>query len=95
TGLPEACADVVTCVQAFHWMDPEIVLPEVARILRPGGVFAAVDYDATAVRFVPPKPRRGGWRAPDERRATTQESMGGVSPPPVVCQDKHHPYSSD
>jgi SAM-dependent methyltransferase len=48
TGLPAACADVVTCVQAFHWMDPTVTLPEIVRLLRPGGVFAAVDYDGPA-----------------------------------------------
>lgn len=45
TGLPAAVADVVTCSQSFHWMEPEPTLAEVARILRPGGVFAAYDYD--------------------------------------------------
>jgi SAM-dependent methyltransferase len=45
TGLPAATADVVLAVQAFHWMAPEATLAEVARLLRPGGVFAAVDCD--------------------------------------------------
>jgi ubiquinone/menaquinone biosynthesis C-methylase UbiE len=45
TGLPAGEADVVTCAQSFHWMDPELVLAEAARLLRPGGVFAAYDYD--------------------------------------------------
>ena len=45
TGLPAGCADVVVAVQALHWMDPEPTLAEVARILRPGGVFAALDCD--------------------------------------------------
>ena len=45
TGLPDGVADVVTCSQSFHWMDPVPTLAEVARILRPGGVFAAYDYD--------------------------------------------------
>ena len=45
TGLDSDTADVVTCVQAFHWMDPDATLAEVGRILRPGGVFAAIDYD--------------------------------------------------
>jgi ubiquinone/menaquinone biosynthesis C-methylase UbiE len=46
TGLPDGCADIVTCAQAFHWMEPAATLAEVARILRPGGLFAAYDYDA-------------------------------------------------
>jgi ubiquinone/menaquinone biosynthesis C-methylase UbiE len=45
TGLPDGMADVVTCSQSFHWMEPEPTLAEAARILRPGGVFAAYDYD--------------------------------------------------
>ena len=45
TGLPDASADVVLAVQAMHWMEPESTLREVARLLRPGGVFAVVDAD--------------------------------------------------
>ena len=45
TGLPDGCADVVTCSQSLHWMEPEPTFAEVARILRPGGVFAAFDCD--------------------------------------------------
>lgn len=45
TGLPDACADIITCCQAFHWMEPNETLAEIARLLRPGGVFAAVDHD--------------------------------------------------
>lgn len=45
TGLPDGCADIVTAAQAFHWMEPTTTLNEIARILRPGGLFAAYDYD--------------------------------------------------
>jgi SAM-dependent methyltransferase len=45
TGLPGGTADIVTCSQAFHWMEPESTLAEVARILCPGGIFATYDYD--------------------------------------------------
>jgi ubiquinone/menaquinone biosynthesis C-methylase UbiE len=45
TGLPDACADIVTCAQSLHWMEPTSTLAEIARILRPGGLFAAYDYD--------------------------------------------------
>ncbi len=46
TGLPDRCADIVTAAQSFHWMEPTSTLAEIARILRPGGLFAAYDYDA-------------------------------------------------
>jgi SAM-dependent methyltransferase len=45
TRLPAGAADIVTCSQSFHWMEPVATLAEVARLLRPGGVFAAYDYD--------------------------------------------------
>jgi SAM-dependent methyltransferase len=45
TGLPDGCADIVTAAQAFHWMEPAATLAEIARILRPGGLFTAYDYD--------------------------------------------------
>ena len=49
TGLESGTVDIITCAQSFHWMDPHVVLPEVARLLRPGGVFAAYDYDVVPV----------------------------------------------
>jgi ubiquinone/menaquinone biosynthesis C-methylase UbiE len=45
TGLPDSRADIATCSQSFHWMEPDATLAEATRILRPGGVFAAYDYD--------------------------------------------------
>jgi ubiquinone/menaquinone biosynthesis C-methylase UbiE len=45
TGLPDRCADIVTCSQALHWMEPEGTFAEVSRILRDGGIFAAYDCD--------------------------------------------------
>jgi ubiquinone/menaquinone biosynthesis C-methylase UbiE len=45
TGLPDSCADIVTAAQSFHWMEPTSTLAEITRILRPGGLFAAYDYD--------------------------------------------------
>jgi SAM-dependent methyltransferase len=45
TGLAASGADVVVAVQALHWMEPEPTFREVARILGPGGVLAAIDCD--------------------------------------------------
>ena len=45
THLPTGTADVVLAVQALHWMEPDGTFAEVARLLRPGGVFAALDCD--------------------------------------------------
>jgi ubiquinone/menaquinone biosynthesis C-methylase UbiE len=55
TGLPDHCAEFVTCSQALHWMEPQATFEEVRRILRPGGLFAAVDYDWP--------PTTGRWEA--------------------------------
>jgi len=45
TALPGESADIVIASQALHWMEPTGTLAEVARLLRPGGVFAAIDCD--------------------------------------------------
>jgi ubiquinone/menaquinone biosynthesis C-methylase UbiE len=45
TSLADGCADIVTCAQSLHWMEPTSTLAEIARLLRPGGLFAAYDYD--------------------------------------------------
>ena len=44
TGLPDGCADIVTCSQSLQWMEPDPTFAEVGRILRAGGVFAAYEY---------------------------------------------------
>ena len=49
TGLRTASADIVTCSQSFHHMEPDGVLAEVGRMLRTGGVFATYDYDVPPV----------------------------------------------
>jgi len=36
--LADASVDAVTFGQAWHWVDPSVASPEVARVLRPGGV---------------------------------------------------------
>ena len=55
TGLAAQSVEVVTCAQALHWMEPTGTFAEAKRILRPGGVFAAFDYDWPPVA--------GSWEA--------------------------------
>lgn len=59
--LPDASADAVVAAQAFHWFDNDDARAEIARVLRPGGVFAriwnvrdeAVEWVATLSGIIP------------------------------------------
>src|SRR6201999_4523290 len=35
--LPDGSVDAVTISAAWHWLDPERAVPEITRVLRPGG----------------------------------------------------------
>ncbi|MBO1739960.1 class I SAM-dependent methyltransferase [Leifsonia sp. TF02-11] len=43
--LPDAGAGLVVAAQAWHWVDPTVAVPEVARVLRPGGRLGLVWND--------------------------------------------------
>jgi ubiquinone/menaquinone biosynthesis C-methylase UbiE len=40
--LPDASVDAVVVASAWHWMDPDSAIPEIARVLRPGGKLVIV-----------------------------------------------------
>jgi SAM-dependent methyltransferase len=40
--MPDASMDAVLAGQAAHWFDLEVAIPEIARVLAPGGVFAGL-----------------------------------------------------
>jgi SAM-dependent methyltransferase len=44
TAFPKASFSLVTVAQALHWFDFRLFWPEVMRVLRPGGIFAAWTY---------------------------------------------------
>ena len=76
--LPDGAADVITVAQAFHWFDLDRALPELYRVLRPGGSLAVIwnsrDLDdplqagveelLLAARGGSPAQQYGHWRAP-------------------------------
>lgn len=40
--LPDAVADAVFVSSAWHWMEPDLAVPEIARVLRNGGRFGVI-----------------------------------------------------
>ncbi|WP_219415557.1 class I SAM-dependent methyltransferase [Pseudonocardia nigra] len=70
--LPDSSVDAVLVGQAWHWFDPERAYAELARVLRPGGVLAALwNGDDARVEWVRGFHEAGRWRstvvrAPDE-----------------------------
>jgi SAM-dependent methyltransferase len=76
--LPDGSAALVTVAQAFHWFDHDRALPEIHRVIRPGGFLALVwnmrdtadpvqggiEDLLTQYRGPLPAQREGKWRAP-------------------------------
>jgi SAM-dependent methyltransferase len=73
TGLPDACADVVTAAQSLQWMQPQRVFREIARILRPGGVFCAYQYEALQTPLWQPE---GEWERVMRRKRELRIQLG-------------------
>ena len=42
--LPDASVDAVLVSSAWHWMDPALAIPEIARVLRPGGQYLFLEH---------------------------------------------------
>jgi SAM-dependent methyltransferase len=79
--LPDASVDAVFVSSAWHWMDEPRAVPEIGRVLRPGGRFGVIwttrdrtnDWDWTRQIEL--------FRAPDEV---------GDSPPAIARRIRHH-----
>jgi SAM-dependent methyltransferase len=90
--LPDRCADGVFVSTAWHWMDANRAVPEIARVLRPGGRFGVLwtsrdrsvgwvqELDRVGypgVRHSPEDPARR--RTPSETSEATASLFDGVS----------------
>lgn len=77
TGLPDASADIVTASTAMHWFDPARALPEIRRVLRPGGLLVAY------LPAWPPRidPEADAAFAAYEELMTRLETERGLRPP--------------
>jgi SAM-dependent methyltransferase len=70
--LPDASADGVFISSAWHWMDPDRAVPEIARVLRDGGRFGVLGTRSNEVRLLrglklPENPAGGGRSEPGSR----------------------------
>jgi SAM-dependent methyltransferase len=84
--LPDRAVDAVVAGQAYHWFDAGRAHPEMARVLRPGGVFAALWNDADpetpwTVRLGEIIDGVAGWRRPSD--------FGGLFGPVTQATFRH------
>jgi SAM-dependent methyltransferase len=73
--LADRCVDAVVVAQAWHWVDPARAVPEVARVLRPGGWLGLL-WNL--------RDERAGWVARLSRLMGVREGPGGGTTAPVI-----------
>ena len=73
--LEDSSADAVVAASAFHWFDPDRALPEIHRVLKPGGALATIgngrdlsdplqqEIQAIVGPYVPAPGALSGWVA--------------------------------
>src|SRR3954447_17815491 len=76
--LADASADVATVAQAFHWFDLERALPELHRVIRPGGGIAVLWNE---------------WDDDDERIHALNEIVNRRRPSEIVNSWDAHPLT--
>jgi len=84
--LPDAVADAVLVSSAFHWMDPELAVPEIARVLRDDGRFGVVGTGRERTEWL----RAGEWFATDDQDLASRparENRRVVVPDPALFRN--------
>jgi SAM-dependent methyltransferase len=83
--LPEASVDGVFVSSAWHWMDPDLAIPEIARVLRDGARFGVMwtmrDHEVEWLRELGRPAATGRATEGDSARGTRHEirlPTGGV-----------------
>jgi SAM-dependent methyltransferase len=78
--LPDASADAVFVSSAWHWLDPELALPEIARVLRDGGrlgvLWTSRDREVEWVRDLDRRPSADVWNSEAEREHRRLRAAG-------------------
>jgi SAM-dependent methyltransferase len=79
--LPDASVDAVLCGQAMHWFDMDRAVPEIARVLVPGGPLAGMwNADDDRVEWVDVMQSvAGGAASPSLTRRRAEAAHFGVS----------------
>ena len=78
--LTDASVDAVVIASAWHWLDPERAVPEIARVLRPGGNLGVirVSWDS-----------RVAWVAEFNALMREARGVGPGSVPPAAHRAQH------
>ena len=109
--LPDASVDAVVISAAWHWLDPALAVPEIARVLRPGGRLGVIwvsrddrvpwveEFNAfarEAREADQPEGRPGGDPAGRRRRRRVEFPPGApLSPPEERLVEFSVPMSKD
>jgi SAM-dependent methyltransferase len=93
--LPDGVFDAITVGQSFHWFDPERAIPQMARVLRPGGGLALLWYERDdRVPWVAEMHRLIYWneRGPYDARTDWAARIAGIGHFSPLAVEKF-PYS--
>ncbi len=81
--LADSCVDAILVGQAFHWFDPARALPEMARVLRPGGTLTMLwnhdDETDPLVAAGAVRPRQSGPASGRQHRTGCGGGPGGAA----------------